>query len=536
MGIIRFDGMRAMAGLLAVGLFVAALGAASADAATYTVWSCRGPDGSPVSTQAWQPDSLGTATADSCATGGFLRARIDPAMGVVSSVHGYRFATPPGASIAAYRLYLFARTDASETSTDYQAGLDVSPGDVPVIEQGCATSGCTFGEQNMALDPSNLLESGSLKAGGLFVGATCTSLSACIGSIESNALAVTRLFSSQVEIRDDVPPVVGAPTGNLAAAPQPISNSRTIGGSVSDQGGGLASVALLVDGRPFAQVPASCTQPYTAPTPCPPSLVASLDVDPTSLTPGGHIAELYATDAAGNVSTGPAVAFTVATQPQPQPQPTSPTTPVVVPVDPTAVRLAVARTRVAVEGNSRVSGTVKLVGGAPVAGAKVIVRSRPFGVRRASARRERTLTTDAQGRFSMSSDGASRRLELDVDDKAYRAEEAAEVQLLQRLRVEATQKGRALRNGSVMTLHADVDGAGHGARGKGALVQAIVAGRWTTVEELTLNDSGGATWRYRFKGTTRSAIYRFRVRVPTAGDVWPWPTTDSPVLKVRVRR
>ena len=87
-----------------------------------------------------------------------------------------------------------------------------------------------------------------------------------------------------------------------------------------------------------------------------------------------------------------------------------------------------------------------------------------------------------------------------------------------------------------MTLHADVDGAGRGARGKGALVQAIVDGRWTTVEELTLNDSGGATWRYRFRGTTRSAVYRFRVRVPTAGDVWPWPTTDSPVLRVRVRR
>src|SRR6185436_7280552 len=133
MGIIRFDGMRAMAGLLAVGSLLAALGAASADAATYTVWSCRGPDGSPVSTEAWQPDGLGAGTADSCSTGGFLRARVDPATGVVSAVHGYRFATPPGASIAAYRLYLFARTDPSETSGDYQAGLDVSPADVPVI-------------------------------------------------------------------------------------------------------------------------------------------------------------------------------------------------------------------------------------------------------------------------------------------------------------------------------------------------------------------------------------------------------------------
>jgi hypothetical protein len=540
MGIIRFDGLRrAMAGLLAVGLLLAALGTASADAATYTVWSCRGPDGSPLSTEAWEPDSLGAATADSCSTGGFLRARIDPGMDVFSSVHGYRFATPAGASIAAYRLYLFARTDPSDSGDDYQAGLDVSPGETPVIEPGagCATSGCKFGEQNVALDPSNLLESANLKAGGLFVGARCTTLSACIGSIDSSALAVTRLFSSEVAIRDDALPVVGAPTGNLAAQPQPISGSRTMGGAVSDEGGGLASVALLIDGSQVAQVPATCSQPYTAPTPCPPSLVASFDVDSTSLTLGAHSAELRATDAAGNQSTGPAVSFMVATPPPgPQPPPAPQPSPVAVPVEPTVVRLAVSRSRLAVEGKSRVTGTVKLVGGAPVAGAKVIVRSRPFGVRRSSARRERTLTTDSQGRFSMSADGASRLLELDVDDKTYRAEEARDVQLLQRLRVEATQNGRGLRNGSTMTLHADVDGAGHGARGKGALVQAIVAGRWTTVEELTLNDSGGAVWRYRFTGTTRSAIYRFRVRVPTAGDVWPWPTTDSPVLKVRVKR
>ena len=138
---------------------------------------------------------------------------------------------------------------------------------------------------------------------------------------------------------------------------------------------------------------------------------------------------------------------------------------------------------------------------------------------RIDARVERTLTTDAAGPLLDVRPTAARGCWSSTSTtRAYRAEEAAEVQLLQRAaRRGDARRGARLRNGSVMTLHADVDGAGRGARGKGALVQAIVGGRWTTVEELTLNDAGGATWRYRFRGTTRSAVYRFRVRVPTRG-------------------
>ena len=66
------------------------------------------------------------------------------------------------------------------------------------------------------------------------------------------------------------------------------------------------------------------------------------------------------------------------------------------------------------------------------------------------------------------------------------------------------------------------------------LVQAFVEGRWTTVDSLSAGSDGKALWRYRFRSTTRRTGYRFRVKVERAGDVWPWPTTTSRVLRVEV--
>ncbi len=165
----------------------------------------------------------------------------------------------------------------------------------------------------------------------------------------------------------------------------------------------------------------------------------------------------------------------------------------------------------------------------------MIVSSHPLGVRRSPWRVERRLTADEAGRFTMAAGPVSRLLQLDVDDRDHRAVRPIEVELLNRLRVRVARSGSGLRNGSRMKLRVDVDGAGRGSSGKVALVQAVVGRRWATVDSLTLNSAGRAVWRYRFRGTTRRAVYRFRVRVERAGDVWPWPTTDSRVLRVPVR-
>ena len=346
------------------------------------------------------------ATADTCASSKYLRAHLLPGDSNAGDFRGYTFLTPPGAKIASYRIHLFAATESDSLEENaYQAGLDVNPGQTPAIQFGCLGPGCQFGDPNDALAPENLLQASGLKANGLFVGVRCGAILGCTPPDGVNTLAQVRMFRSEVAIIDDDVPVVGAITGNLGSPPQPLSGARTIGGAVSDQGGGLASVVLLVDGRQFAQAPATCSEPYSAPTPCPPQVVASFDVDSGRLAPGPHTAELLAADAAGNSAVGPAVSFTVADPPPPpQPQPQ----PVVVPVEPTAVRLSVASTRVSIDPRGRrVAGTVKLLGGAPVAGAKVIVRSRPFGVRRALAPRRATADDRRRGPLL---DGGIRRL------------------------------------------------------------------------------------------------------------------------------
>ena len=69
---------------LAAALVALAVISSIADAATYTVWSCRGPDGAPLATGAWSP--LGESKGqDGCASGGSLNARIPSAWPVASS-------------------------------------------------------------------------------------------------------------------------------------------------------------------------------------------------------------------------------------------------------------------------------------------------------------------------------------------------------------------------------------------------------------------------------------------------------------------
>ena len=164
----------------------------------------------------------------------------------------------------------------------------------------------------------------------------------------------------------------------------------------------------------------------------------------------------------------------------------------------------------------------------------MIVRSRAFGVYRSVLRLERVLTTDAAGRFSLAVAAPSRILRLDVDDATERAVDPREVDLLQPLKITVTAPDRSLHNGSRMTLRAQIAGAGAGTAGKVVLIQSIVGGEWATVASVQARRDGTATWRYRFRGTTQPALYRFRARVERSGDVWPWPTTSSAPVIVAV--
>lgn len=544
----RLPALRATAGAAAALSVMALLGAcASARAASYTVWSCRGPDGTSLGTQAWRAGDARGATQDTCAEGGALRARLLPSDNTPGLVRGFRFALPAGATAAGYRIHMYAATAKSLNEHAFAAGLDDDAAlTFGAVDVGCPLAGCTFGTPEDPLAADNLAQEKDLESEGLVLGVRCGGWLGCYGQEGEPTLAEARLFRAQVDVRDDDAPTLGAPSGSLVAGGTLTGGAASVSFDAQDGGGGVAALALLIDGAEVTRTESggSCAEPYADPVPCPAARSATLTADLTSLDVGTHEARLRAIDAAGNVATGTPISFTVGSAPGPPappvPGPAPPQTTVVerivsVPLAPQPVTIEADDERVDLSRGAVVRGIVKDAAGRPLAGAQVIVRSRPFGVRRIRLRVERTLTTGADGRFSMAGGVRSRLLVLDVDDSAHRAREQLEVELLRALRVVAVVGDRSLRNGSVMTLRAGIDGAGGGSAGKLVLVQAIVGGRWATVESLTADAGGDARWRYRFRGTVRPAIYSFRVRVERSGDVWPWPTTTSDVVRVRVR-
>ena len=541
----KSDALRATAGLTAALLvIVLAWATAPASAASYTVWSCRGPVGVPVSTQAWAPGDGSDATHDSCAQGGSLRARLTAGDDSPWTARGYRFLLPAGAVITGYRIHLHASTAQSHWGHAYQAGIDDDVGlSAGAVDAGCLTSGCVYGVADEPLADVNLVARAGVERHALVLAVRCSGLFGCFGRDAAKTLADARIFRSQVDLRDDSAPLLGAASGALVGG-QSLTGTADVSFGASDIGGGVAALSLLIDGIQSARhAPGgSCAQPFTVAAPCPDQLGMTFLVDASKLAAGPHTARLQAVDAAGNTTTGPPIAFTAAAASLPPAPPPAPPPAVIerrveVPVAmaPRAVRIEPERSRVELPGGgAAITGIVRSAEGSPADGVRVTVRSRPFGVRHYKLRAERFVTTDAAGRFSVPAGTTSRLVVLDVDDATHRAEEPAEVELLQRLRVAAQVRDRDLRNGSSMTLRASIDGAGGGVAGRTVLIQAIVGGRWSTVQSLMADASGDAVWRYRFRGTTRRASYRFRVRVENAGDAWPWPTTTSAVVRVEV--
>lgn len=113
------------------------------------------------------------------------------------------------------------------------------------------------------------------------------------------------MYGATVTLSDPTPPTLGTPSGALwgpgeAGGFHKGTESVTV--SANDVGGGVASIALLADGRPVETYTAACN--YTFAQPCPSSTgTQTLTLPTTQLSDGTHTLTLVATDAAGNQST-----------------------------------------------------------------------------------------------------------------------------------------------------------------------------------------------------------------------------------------
>ncbi|MGX6450016.1 hypothetical protein ACVU7I_18420, partial [Patulibacter sp. S7RM1-6] len=227
-------------------LVLATLAPTAADAGTFTVWSCRGPEGAPAPTAAWQAGGTAGTTADDCAAGGALRASLGQADTDGDAISGFGFVLPPGGTIAGYRAWMAATVAPTEVvptavaptaaGPSYAAGLSESDGlGVHGFRTGClaAPAGCTWGVPGAPDDPANLTQDAT-ELRGLAVAVRCATAAGCTAT--QDPAGTVELYRSAVDVRDDAAPAVGALGGPLLEGP--VTGRQVLAVPASDLGGG----------------------------------------------------------------------------------------------------------------------------------------------------------------------------------------------------------------------------------------------------------------------------------------------------------
>lgn len=525
--------------LLALGSMLVAglVPVASADAAGYTVWSCRGPEGEPVSTAAWAPGGDGTRS-DACASGGGLQAALDASATAADAAGGYRLALPPGVAIGGWRVWLSATVGATTDGSTYGAGVSEADGVlIRGFTAGCVVgpAGCTWGDPADPLAAGNLAQ-GTGPTGGLAVAVRCQTATGCAPASATAPAATVTLHRSAVDVVDDAAPSVGTLAGELLSG-APVDRPAAVVVPAADAGGGVARVELLVDGA-VAQVAPSggpCTAPYATVGPCPSATDRAFTVDPATLAPGTHAVAARVTDAAGNVTDGGAASFVVGARPVTPGTPggtTGPQAPAGPATgDPRALVLAVPD-RVALPERRRTTGRARWAAGGPAAGVRLDVLAGGVGRPVSAMHRVARVTVRRDGTFTLPRTTASRTLRV-VPTQDELVARPVEVDLLAPLRVTLRAPSGVVRNGRTATLRGTLSGAGDAAPDLQVLVQSVVGGRWTTVGSVEPGRTGNVVWRYRFRRTVSRSAYRFRLVVPVAKGR-PWKRAVSPKRIVRV--
>lgn len=530
-----------------------------ASAGQYSVWSCRDATGTPLSTDAWVPYgnvANPLSHSDTCAAGGWLGVQmIDPADHAGGSMVGYAFTPPRGTTIASYAIQMAGKTSSPIGGTHFELGLLV--GGSPLVDpgNGCRDDldPCLFGDYGAAWDaPANTFANPSVNTSALAFAATCTAPTACVvGADNLPYPAFGRLYRSEVVVDDPASPVVAPLTGTIAD-PGPIGGQRTVVADAGDVGGGVQRVELLVDGIVVdqAQGAGHCAIPYTTATPCPDAINTRFQLDTSTLANGGHSVVVRAVDAAGNSADSPALAVDVANVPAPSGVVVVPGPPVLVPAPPAeqqsqgppavvdapkpvAVTLHATSARAKLPLGRRLRGTATAPDGSPQGGIQLSFQRRPFGGGEADWTRVGTTTTASDGsfRFPVVRQSGQIRVEPALVTVGGRARV---VDFVAPIGVTLDSSANRLSNGDTVTLRGRVRGDGGAYAGRDALVQAIVRGRWRTIDTTEVGDDGRVTWTYRFAHTQTTADYRFRLRLPTTRAL-PWKAVTSDPVSVLVR-
>lgn len=558
------------AAALLIGPALALPGAADA-AGSYTVWSCRGPDGQPVSARAWQSGGSSIATmSDTCASGGDLAVVAAGRSGGYLDDAGARFQSFGGSAIVGYRIWRWTITGGSGTAGAgfYSDVLEDDFGFASVGVDSCRAPGCTGrGNARDPLGAASLVQRSSTRLHSVSIAAGCSAPidppGTCIDGRGVNA--AFHLQRAAIEISDAVAPaLVGQPSAPLLDGGDAVGGPQTIALTADDDGAGVASVSATVDGAPAGTTTTggACHEPYSRPGPCPSSATLALTLDTNRFPDGEHTLQLTLRDGAGNETVLPSSTIALDNTPPvvdppggggddrppvvvppvpPVVLPPAPPVVVVQPPAPPAVRgdyvLTIGRRSVAAGSRADLSGRVRERGGAAEPDASLVVERRLYGPFGGDWTELRTLRADGAGRFRFPVPARAQQLRVRLlpARAANTTFVSPSVDVLTKLSLRVAPRPRALRNGQTLTLSGAIVNAGESARGKEALVQAIVGDHWQTLDRIRAERNGSFSWRYRFQRTHSEALYSFRVVIAADDERWPWPAMTSRLLRVRVR-
>jgi hypothetical protein len=323
-----------------------------------------------------------------------------------------------------------------------------------------------------------------------------------------------------------------------------IRGHQTLAADARDQGGGLSSVAVSVNGLPAGAPKAlPCATTYTdnpsvkgtvadSPTPCPSATSAewTLDTEAFPFHDGENTVAVCASD------------FSTLGDPN------TTCTPVrTVDVDNSCANSEVAGGEVLsaqfsrsggeditvpYEKGAEVAGRLADNAGDPIRGATICLKSQTLGVD-PNAAAIATVKTDGTGHYAYQVPPGPNR-ELTVGYRHDSVQVAREVRFYSHSRPTLKLHPSRVRNGKRIRLWGSLPGPNAGGRVVVLQASALHSRRWLTFLRATADAHGHFHSRYRFTATTRSATYRIRALVPDQAD-YPWQEGHSKPVRVRVR-
>jgi hypothetical protein len=525
----------------------------SAAAGTFTVSSCRAPDGTPAAVGnadgGWRSASVSVSDAggnrlgEACAGGGALEAALATAFKQPApSFLIWDFDAPPFTTIERYSLDLSGYT---RPRVDGQSFGDLS---VANGKQSDPEYDARFAGQGVV--PRQTIERDGRSSAKVRVLISCTpnGQSFCEADAAGSPARVS-IYRGTFTLADRDAPAVTSVSGD-ATTDAIWAGSTGISDGATDQCGGVYRLGVEVDGqiRSWLNLAGAPCQPYPgtertflAPKPCPSTVGGVQTLSTADLPEGSHTVRILVEDAAGNQTTayGPVsktLSRTAIAANDPGPLNGSPA-------------VTDARMTVSWEGRESASksirydqqpvlrGQLTTAQGQPIKDAAVRVTITRDARNSPPFERE-SLSTNSEGRFrwKIPKGSSSRKIVLSYRQRVRDAKPVVSktLRLVVKAGVRLKLSRRTARKGQAVKLTGTVLGRPVPRGGKLVELQARNrGGRWITFRTVRTRKSGAfaATYRFRNPGPAR---FQMRARARKSGD-YPYATGSSPVRGIRIR-